>query len=304
MDEGSLVSENDGRQWRQLWPLKWSPELSGHNWRLAVTPQNGVDRIIATASPWEAQYPPRVILSEDGGKSYKVTSAGLPDYVIRPNTMWGVGHPRALAVDPQNPQIVYLGIDGDPSDGKSGGGIFKSQDGGATWKQLSQQPGSRRMFYGLAVDPTNSQRVFWAASGTNGGLWRSEDGGGSWERVFSNEEWAFNVMVTQDGTIYCPGKNLWRSTDHGRTWQKLTNFNGEGTILGLEADPRDAKTLWISVTTWDNSATGGVYKTVDAGKTWQEITGNLPFVKPHILRFNPATEELWAAGVGLYKLKQ
>jgi photosystem II stability/assembly factor-like uncharacterized protein len=304
MDEGTLVSENNGRQWRQLWPLKWTPELSGHNWRLAITPQNGGDRIIATASPWEAQYPPRVIISEDGGKSFKVTSAGLPDYVIRPNTMWGVGHPRALAVDPQNPQIVYLGIDGDPSDGKSGGGIFKSQDGGTTWKQLPQQPGSRRMFYGLAVDPTNSQRVFWAASGTNGGLWRSEDGGDSWERVFSNEEWAFNVMVTQDGTVYCPGKNLWRSTDHGKTWQKLTNFSGEGTILGLEADPRDAKTLWISVTTWDNSATGGVYKTVDEGKTWQEITGNLPFVKPQILRFNPATQELWAAGVGLYKLKQ
>jgi photosystem II stability/assembly factor-like uncharacterized protein len=111
-------------------------------------------------------------------------------------------------------------------------------------------------------------------------------------------------MVTRDGTILCPGKNLWRSTDHGKTWKKLTNFTGEGTILGLEQDPRDAKTLWISVTTWDSSATGGVYKTVDAGETWQEITGNLPYVKPQVLRFNPATNELWAAGVGLYKIKQ
>jgi photosystem II stability/assembly factor-like uncharacterized protein len=304
MDEGALVSENNGRQWRQMWPLKWAPDFSGHNWRLAVTPQNGVDRIIATSSPWEAQHVPRVIVSEDGGKSYKVSTSGLPDYIIKPNTMWSVGHPRALAVDPKNPQIVYLGIDGDAAEGKSGGGIFKSQDGGATWKQLPNQPGSRRMFYGLAVDPTDSRRIFWAACGTNGGLWRSEDGGDSWKRVFSNEEWLFNLMVARDGTVYCPGKNLWRSTDHGNTWKKISDFKGDGTIVGLEEDPRDPRTLWVSVTTWDASSNGGVYKTVDAGATWQEITGDLPYVKPQILRFNPATNELWAAGVGLFKLKQ
>lgn len=304
MDEGSLVSEDNGKRWRQLWPLKWAPDFSGHNWRLAVTNQNGVDRIIATSSPWEAQYAPRVIISEDGGKSYKVSTSGLPDYIIRPNTMWGAGHPRALAVDPKNSQIVYMGIDGDAEPGKSGGGIFKSLDGGATWKQLPNQPGSRRMFYGLAVDPTDSKRIFWATCGTGGGLWRSDDGGDSWKHVFTNESWLFNVMVARDGTVYCPGQNLWRSTDHGTSWKKLTNFDGGGTILGLEEDPRDSKTLWVSVTTWDNSANGGVYKTVDGGETWQEITGNLPYVKPQILRFNPATNELWAAGVGLYKLKQ
>lgn len=251
MDEGSLVSGNNGKQWRQMWPLKWAPDFSGHNC-----------------------------------------------------TMWGVGHPRALSVDPQNPQIVYLGIGGDASDGKSGGGIFKSQDGGATWQQLPHQPGSRRMFYGLAVDPTDSKRLFWAACGASGGLWRSENGGDSWQHVFTNEAWPFNLMVARDGTVYCPGQNLWRSSDHGSTWKKLTDFKGNGTILGLEADPRDNRVLWISVITWDGSSRGGVYKTVDDGVSWQEITGNLPYVKPQILRFNPATQELWAAGAGLFKLKQ
>jgi len=304
MDEGSLVSDDNGKRWRQMWPLKWAPDLSGHNWRLAVTPRGQTDRIIATASPWEEQHVPRVIVSEDGGKSYKVTTSGLPDTILRANTMWGVGHPRALAVDPQDPQIVYMGIDGDAEAGKSGGGLFKSQDGGATWKQLPSQPGSRRMFYGLAVDPTDSKRIFWAACGTGGGLWRSEDGGNSWKHVFSNEAWLFNLLVAGDGTIYCPGKNLWRSTDHGATWKKISDFKGEGTIIGLEEDPRDSRTLWISITTWDASSNGGVYKTVDGGATWQEITGGLPYAKPHILRFNAATNELWAGGVGLFKLKQ
>ena len=299
MDEGTLMSEDDGGQWRQLWPLKWSQELSGHNWRLAITQQNGTDRIISTVSPWD-KYPPRTVFSGDGGQTYKIVTDGLPDYLIHPNTMWGVGHPRALAVDPQNPQTVYLGLDGDAGDGKSGGGIFKSLDGGATWKQLPNQPGSRRMFYGLAVDPTDSKRIYWAALGVGGGLWRSEDAGDSWKHVFAGEEWPFNLLVSRDGTVYCPGQHLWRSTDHGGTWKKLTDFSPGGTIMGLEEDPSDSKTLWI---TFDGGK-GGVYKTADGGVTWKEITGDLPYVYPQVLRFDPATRELWAGGVGLFRIKQ
>ena len=75
-------------------------------------------------------------------------------------------------------------------------------------------------------------------------------------------------------------------------------------IIGLDADPRDAKTLWLSATTWDSSADGAVYRTRDGGATWQEITGDLPYRKPMVLRFNPDTRELWAGGVGLYRIRQ
>jgi hypothetical protein len=74
--------------------------------------------------------------------------------------------------------------------------------------------------------------------------------------------------------------------------------------VGLEVDPRDENTLWISRVTWGAQAAGGVYKTSDGGATWQEITGDLPYCKPTILRFQPATRELWAGGVGLFKIKQ
>ncbi len=304
MDEGTLVSEDNGKSWRQLWPLKWQPDFSGHNWRVAVNEINGVDRIISTVSPWEQNHANRVSISSDGGKTFKATTAGLPDYIVRDNTMWGSGYARALAVDPNNANVVYLGMDGDAAAGKSGGGIFKSEDGGATWKQLPNQPASRRIYYGLAVDPTDSKRLYWGACGTNGGLHRSEDGGQTWKQVFANEQWIFNVMVAKDGTVYCPGQNLWRSTDHGATWQQLTKFNNGRAIVGLETDPRDPKTLWISTTTWDGSNNGAVYKTIDGGATWQDITGNLPYVKPQILRFNPATNELWCGFVSLNKLKQ
>jgi hypothetical protein len=228
----------------------------------------------------------------------------LPDYRPKVNTMWGQGYARALAVDPGNADVLYLGIDGDPADGKGGGGVFRSEDGGLTWQQLSSQPASRRMFYGLAVDPTDSKRIYWGACNEKGGLYRSEDAGGSWQRVFSNETWVFNVLVTDDGTVYCPGKNLWRSTDHGATWNRMTNFTDGRAIVGLEVHPSDPKTLWISTVTWSTGSNGGVYETRDGGAAWQDITGDLPYRKPLILRFNPETEELWAGCVGLFKLKQ
>jgi photosystem II stability/assembly factor-like uncharacterized protein len=303
MDEGTLVSEDDGKSWRQLWPLKHETPISGHNWRVAITEVNGTDRIIIGSSPW-GNTPPHIVRSDDAGKTFNVVKTGLPDYIVRPNTMWGQGYPRALAVDPNNPQTVYLGIDGDPSEGKMGGGVFKSQDGGATWNQLPNQPASRRMFLGLAVDPTDSKRIFWGACGDKGGLYRSSDGGTSWERVFSNDNWIWNVLVTADGTIYCTGQQLWRSTDHGKTWKQLTRFTEKRAVVGLEVNPRDPNTIWISETVWNNSANGAIKKTTDGGATWTDITGNIPYIRPQFLRFNPATNELWAGYVGLYKIKQ
>jgi photosystem II stability/assembly factor-like uncharacterized protein len=307
MDEGVLVSEDNGAHWRALWPLKYDPELGGHYWRLALSDNNGADRIVSTCSPWSSSGPNRIVVSEDGGKSFKRTVEGLPSTNPHANTMWGTGYPRALAADPKDPKTLYLGIDGDPApDCKNGGGVFKSTDGGHTWAQLASQPGGRRMFFGLAVDPTDSKRLYWGCCGTGGGLWRSEDGGASWQHVFKNDQWIFNVHVAADGAVYVPGKNLWRSADCGKTWKQLTKFpyNSERLIVAVETDPADAKRLWFATTTWDGSSNGGVYETTDGGATWQEITSNLPYRKPLLLRYNPDTRELWAAGVCLYTCKR
>jgi len=305
MDEGVFVSEDSGARWRALWPLRYDSKLGGHYWRLAISDNNGTDRIVSTCTSWNTRIPGCVVMSDDGGKTYTSSANGLPTTIPTANTMWGNGGPRALAADPKNPMTLYLGIDGDPSTGKSGGGVFKSEDGGHTWAALPGQPGSRRMFFGLAVDPTDSKRLFWGACATGGGLYRSEDGGASWQRVFKNETWVFNVHVTADGTIYCPGNNLWRSTDHGKNWKQLTKFPFSSRIIvAIETDPADAKRMWFAATTWGSKTEGDVYETRDAGATWQEITGNLPYRKPLLLRYNPDTRELWAAGVCLFKCRR
>lgn len=304
MDEGTLYSEDDGASWHAMYPPKYSDKVSGHHWRIAVNDMGKSQRILVTCSPWWDKYPNRVLRSDDGGKTFDIITEGLPKFVPTTNTMWGRAYARALSVDPNNPDIIYLGMDGDPTSGNKGGGIFKSTDGGKTWNQLPSQLKYRRMFNGLAVDPTDSNRIFVGIGGNGAGIYRSEDAGQSWKRVHSPDGWAFNLHVTQDGTVYSPGANLFRSTDHGNTFKKITNFKSGEVIVGIETHPKDLDTIWISCVTWDQASDGGVYKTTDSGKSWTNITGDLPYRKPLNLRFNPHTNELWAAYVGIYKIKQ
>jgi photosystem II stability/assembly factor-like uncharacterized protein len=305
MDEGVMVSSDNGQSWKQYWPLRHNNDLSGHYWRLDIRDVNGATRIISASSPWDRKYN-QVVISEDDGATFKAYRQGLPDYLPTANTMWGRGYARALAVDPKDPNIVYLGIDGDASPGQSGGGLFKSTDGGKTWRQPANQPGSRRMFFGLAIDPTDTKRLYWGACADKGGLYRSEDGGESWEKVFSQDQWIFNTHVTADGTVFALGKLIYRSTDHGKTWQPLAKLPvANATVVGFETHPTDPNTMWAVCNFWGgNAQDGGVYKTTDGGKTWTDITGDLPNRRPLIIRYNPETSELWAGFVGLYRLKQ
>ena len=307
MDEGLLTSTDNGKTWKQLYPRKYTGGESGHNWRVAAFRKpDGEYHVVSTVSPWRTSeaFPNHVIVSQDSGATFR-KATGLLDYRPKSNTMWGEGYARALAADPANPLTMYLGIDGDPEGGKPGGGVFKSLDGGLTWRQLENQPGSRRMFYGLVVDPTNPQRLYWGGFGTNGGVWRSENGGTSWERMSCPDSHLFNVEVTNDGTVYAGGNDLWRSVDQGMNWEKISNFEGRrGSVVGIAFDPADARRIWFSSVTWDGSSSGGIYRTVDGGRSWTDICGDIPYRKPLILRYNSKTQELWAVGVGAFRTSQ
>ncbi len=312
MDEGLFRSDDNGATWKALAPFRYTPGLSGHYWR--TLPQKLADgsiRVLTTVSAWPAPnpYPNQVLVFKDngepaveGGNSF-VRATGLPDYIPHANTMWGQGYARALAADPKNPDILYLGIDGDPENGNAGGGIFKSTDGGLTWKQFANQPGSRRMFYGVAVDPTDSNRVFWAAGGAEAGIYVSPDGGENWSKTSCPPEWFFNLEITPSGTLLAGANNLWISRDHGATWKKVTAFQDLSTC-GIAFDPENENRLWVSAITWHDSSRGGVFESNDGGETWTDITGDLGYHRPLILRYNADTKELWAAGVGAFRIKR
>jgi len=308
MDEGLLASSDRGQTWEQLSPLKWSPDLSGHQWRVRVLDPATGRKLISTVSLWEAgrPFPNRILVSDDGGKSFATSTKGLPQGSTALNTMWGRSYARALEADPNDPNTVYLGLDGDPDPGNNfpGGGLYRSRDGGRSWARLSNQPGSLRMFYALAVAPTTPCTIYWGACGDKGGLYRSTNEGKTWARVFDAEAWIFNAAVSPAGTVYAAGKNLWKSGDRGKTWRQLTSFDDDLVVVGLTLDPADERRIWISRVNWDSTAEGGVYRTNDGGGTWEEITGDLPCRKPLVLRYNPATRELWAGGPGLFRTAQ
>src|SRR5207302_2808965 len=95
MDEGLLASEDNGTTWKQLFPLKYTAGISGHHWRVIATKNtDSVTRIISANSPWDTPVN-KVLISSDGGKTFKAFADGLPKERPKKNTMWGDGYARA-----------------------------------------------------------------------------------------------------------------------------------------------------------------------------------------------------------------
>jgi photosystem II stability/assembly factor-like uncharacterized protein len=275
MDCGLLKSSDKGKTYRLLFPNgPHRKDSQGHVWRVAVLDPNG-RRIIGTSWPWGDSVS-QVILSEDGGKNFQIIRDGLPQHATHANTVWDVGYGRALAVDPRDPKTIYVGIDGD-----DGGGLFISKDGGRHWAAAPSQPGSRRIYNALAVDPTDSNRIFWGATGSNGGgVWLSPDRGATWQRVFSENQWVFDLAVSPTGVIYAGadanGPTLYASSDHGQSWRLIKKFAGNGTVDAITVDPDHPRRVLVSAANWGSATTARIWLSEDEGRTWIDITGDLP----------------------------
>lgn len=144
--------------------------------------------------------------SRDGAEHWERVS--LPD---------GVNGPNGLAIDPENPQRLYLaawaratGVHGD------GGGIFISDDGGKTWRQVLDRD---RHVYDVTIDPRDSKLLY--ASGFESSAWRSRDRGEHWERIPGfNFKWGHRVIPDPENAnaIYVTtfGGSVWHGTVTGK----------------------------------------------------------------------------------------
>jgi photosystem II stability/assembly factor-like uncharacterized protein len=301
MDNGLMRSTDGGKTYQAIFPKGYSVDWSGHAWRVALAGNN----VIVTSSPWDKNLN-QVGLSTDKGATFKLIRQGLP--AVRPlvNTMWGIGYPRGLAVDPKNLDIIYLGIDGD-----DGGGLYVSKDRGQTWARSPGQPGSKRIYYGLAVDPTNSNRIVWGASGSGGGVYVSEDAGLTFKKnTLTQMTWVFDVAIGSDGSIYAAGDSsgakLYVSRDSGVTWGLLGSF-GTGRALGSVAvNPANPQQIAVSTVSWTNAAPCNIFLSQDRGKTWQDVTGVLPQgAGASTLTFDPVNKYLYIGRYAgsVYKLR-
>ncbi len=300
MDNGLLRSADEGKNYQMLFPLKYDDAQSGHVWRVAVAGES----IIATSSPWN-KIVNQVIISSDGGKTFKMIQNGLPDTRPKQNTMWGEGYPRALAVDPKDSNIIYLGIDGD-----DGGGLFVSRDRGQNWQRSVGQPGSLRIYHALAVDPTDSKRIVWGACGKNGGVYVSSNGGESFDHVLKDMSWVFDVHVSSDGTIFAAGDSggakLYASSNHGKSWSLSGEFGQGRALASIAVDPSNPKRVAVATVSWSNEAPCKIFLSENGGKKWRDITGGLPDgAGASNMMFDPKSNSLYITRYAgsVYRLK-
>ena len=154
-----------------------------------------------------------------------------------------------VVVSPSNPNVIYVGSgEGiQRPDLSVGDGIYKSTDGGKTWINTGLKDGLQ--IGGLAIDPTNENRVFAAVMGhpyganKERGVFRSTNGGATWEKVLYTDEttgavqvvidpnnsniiyadmWANRLAPWENGEWKGKESGLFKSTDGGNTWKKLT----------------------------------------------------------------------------------
>jgi len=180
------------------------------------------------------------------------------------------GYIIALAVDPQKPDIIYVG---------SGSGAFKSIDGGERWH--APHPDSAPDAAGvdpLVIDPSNSNTIY-GASHNSGSLLKSSDGGLNWTTMSiqppgSSHEihwgwWTVALDPRNSSIVYAGHVNrdteltsagLFKSRDGGATWQK-TNLNSP-QIFSLLIDPQDPNVLYVG-------GAGEVHQSSDGGESWK-----------------------------------
>ncbi|MEO6254508.1 MAG: hypothetical protein ABIO79_14440, partial [Ferruginibacter sp.] len=201
-----------------------------------------------------------------------------------------------IAVSPSNPNTIYVGSgEGlQRPDLSVGDGIYKSTDGGLTWKNIGLQ--NAQQIGGLAIDPKNENRLFVAALGhpyganEERGVYRTTDGGKTWERVLYKDENTGAIQVTIDpnnsNIIYAdmwagrqgPWENgawngnesgLFKSIDGGTTWKKLTTglpTTEQGLArIGFCIAPSNSNRMYATV---EAGKYGGIYRSDDAGETW------------------------------------
>ncbi|HTL71052.1 MAG TPA: LamG-like jellyroll fold domain-containing protein, partial [Candidatus Eisenbacteria bacterium] len=272
MDNGLMVSSDNGAHYQALAPNSASDtSVMGHVWRVIARGNH----VVATNSPWDAG-PNQVLVSENGGTSFTKTRSGLPTAYPTTNVVWDKGYARALAQDPVQTNRFYLGIDGDGT-----GGFFYSVDGGYNWTRSAGQPSSLRIYNGLAVDPVEPYRLYWATVGTGGGVYRSENYGLNWLKVFSGSAYVFDLAVAPDGTVYAgtdtAGPVLFVSRNKGTSWSQLKAFGGSGTCEGIAIDPTNSSRLAVSTLKWDGYTPCKIYLSEDAGATWTDVSANLPY---------------------------
>ncbi len=260
--DGVYKSTDGGQTWKNI-GLKDSRHIGA----LIIDPRNpDIVLVAALGHAWGPNQERGVFRTADGGKTwqkvlYKDENTGAIDVVF----------------DPKNSSIVYAAmyqVRRQPwtfTSGGPGSGLYKSTDGGLTWKHLEGHglPEGELGRIGVSVSGANSNRVYALIEAKKGGLYRSDDAGNTWTLVNDDERyrqraWYFTHVFAdpqQQDTVYVLNTGAFRSNDGGKTFDLLPAPHGDHH--GLWIDPTNPQRIM-------NSNDGGVTISIDGGKTWTQ----------------------------------
>ncbi len=265
-------------QWREIGPTSFGGRIddieavvSNPNIIFIATASGGIFKSVNNAVTWKA------VFDEEG------TSLSIGD----------------IAIAPSDPNIVWAGT-GEPNSRQSsswGDGVYKSVDGGETWKYMGLK--ETHNIGRIVINPMNPNIVFVAALGhlwgpnPERGLYRTKDGGKTWEKVLEiNEDTGVVEVAMEDNgrVLYAgayqrrrrawgfvgggPHSGLYRSLDGGDTWEKLTKGLPEGDTgrIGLNISKSHPNIIYSII----QNKNGGVFRSEDRGDSWTKMSSTNP----------------------------
>jgi photosystem II stability/assembly factor-like uncharacterized protein len=224
------------------------------------------------------------------------TFAGLKFRSIGPAV--ASGRVMSIAVNPKNKFGYYVGV--------ASGGVWKTVNDGTTWTPVFDDQGSYSIGW-VALDP-NDASVVWVGTGESNsqrsvsygdGIYRSDDGGKNWQnlglkksehigRVVIDPRDSKVVYVAAEGPLWGPGgdRGLYKTTDAGKNWKAVLTISENTGVVDVTLDPLNPDIVYATAyqrrrhvfTLIDGGPESAIYKSTDAGVTWNKLKSGLPSV--------------------------
>ncbi|MDQ3907900.1 MAG: hypothetical protein M3268_06100, partial [Acidobacteriota bacterium] len=197
---------------------------------------------------------------------------------------------------PGNPNVVYVGT--------ASGGIFKTTNAGVTWKPIFERENTISVG-AMALEPGNPD-VVWVGTGESAvrnsisfgdGVYKSTDGGKTWQHLgLRDTERISKILVSprDPNTVYVGAlghafgpnteRGVFMTTDGGRTWQKTLYIDEHHGVSDMDIDPQNPNIIYAGMWAFERkpwthtsgSERGGVFRSIDGGRTWTKLTNGLP----------------------------